>query len=63
MLIRSGKGVYMYGNANAHDATEADAQLLVVTVSDEDLERAAVVCTNGPELTLAYCTLDWACPF
>ena len=51
----------MKGDANEY--TEAGAQLLAVNVSDEELERAAIVSNNGREFTLAYCTQDWVCPF
>jgi len=48
---------------DANEYTEADAQLLAVDVSDDELERAAAASNNGRGLTLAYCTQDWICPF
>ena len=58
----SSKGGLMKGDANEY--TEADAQLLAVNVSDEELERAGAVSNNGSEYTVAHhCyTYQWLCP-
>jgi len=51
----------MYGDAGEYAVAEADAQLLVVNVSDDELERAAS--DQGQAITMAYCTNGWSCPF
>jgi hypothetical protein len=42
--------------------SEADAQLLVVKFSDDELERAAI--SDLPQaVSTAFCSQWWLCPF
>jgi hypothetical protein len=54
----------MLSDGNEYAAAQADAQLLTVNVSDEELERAGAVRNNGSEYSVAhYCyTYQWLCP-
>ena len=53
----------MYGNENDYAKAEADTDILMVDVADDELERVAALNNNGPEFTLAYCTWESVCPF
>ena len=54
----------MLSDVYEYAAAQADAQLLTVNVSDEELERAGAVSNNGSEYTVAHhCyTYQWLCP-
>jgi len=47
-------------HSDVNEYTEADAQLLAVKVSDEELERAA---SDTAQASTFHCTQYWLCPF
>ena len=51
----------MLSDANESAATGADAQLLAVTVSDNELERTAAT-EHRQFVNTAFCTQWWICP-
>jgi hypothetical protein len=51
----------MLSDVNEYAATQADARLLAVNISDDELERAAA--SDRPQVvTWQYCSQWWICP-